>query len=48
MNLLARPFPKPPAQVEIYVETHGTDMTIEFLLKFRCAAILIAIGREDS
>lgn len=41
MSLPARSFPKPPAQAEIYVETLGTDMTIEFLLKFGGAELYI-------
>lgn len=34
MNEIARPMPRPTAQVAPYVEVLGADLTIEFLLKF--------------
>ncbi len=34
MNELVRPFPKPPAQVAVYVEVLGPDLTVDFLLTF--------------
>ncbi len=47
MNLPARPFPKPPTQVEIYVKTLGTDLTIEFLLKFGGAELYIPEAPQE-
>ncbi|MDK3075931.1 hypothetical protein QO034_23045 [Sedimentitalea sp. JM2-8] len=34
MSLPSKPYPKPPAEVETYVDILGMDMAIEFLLTF--------------
>ncbi len=41
MSLPAKPRPKPPAQVEPYVEILGDDLTVEFLLTFGGAELYI-------
>lgn len=41
MNQLARPMPRPPAQVEPYVQILGVDLTMTFLLKFGGAALYL-------
>lgn len=41
MNLPARPFPKPPAQVAPYVDIPGLEMTLQLLLSFGGAELYI-------
>jgi hypothetical protein len=41
VTLPAKPYPKPPAEVETYVDILGVDLTIEFLLRFGGAEMYI-------
>ena len=41
MNQLARPMPRPTAQVEPYVQILGVDLTMAFLLKFGGAQLYL-------
>lgn len=41
MNEIARPMPRPTAQVAPYVEVLGADLAVEFLLKFGGAQLYL-------
>jgi DNA-binding NtrC family response regulator len=41
MNLPARPFPRPPAQVAPYVDILGQELTLQLLLSFGGAELYI-------
>ncbi len=41
MNLPAKPFPKPPAQVAPYVDILGPELTVQLLLSFGGAELYI-------
>ena len=50
MKEVARPMPKPTAQVAPYFEVLGADLTVQFLLQFGGAGLYLAIdpkGRSD-
>lgn len=42
MNLPAAPMPKPTAQVAVYVEILGAELTVKFLLNFGGADLYLA------
>ena len=50
MKEVARPMPKPTAQVAPYFEVLGADLTVQFLLQFGGAGLYLAIdpkGRSN-
>ncbi|WP_424986871.1 hypothetical protein [Microbulbifer sp. S227A] len=47
MTAPTKPFPKPPAEVETYVDILGMDLAIEFLLRFGGAELYIPASPKD-
>lgn len=50
MNQIARPMPRPTAQVAVYVDVLGVDLAMEFILQFGGAQLYLANdpkGRSD-
>jgi hypothetical protein len=47
VNEVGRPFPKPPAQVQHFVEVLGPELTVQFLLAFGGAELYIADFAEN-